>query len=144
MKNESEGNRGQAVAAFVVSLLAGLWMLASSLAGGMGWYAGMGNGRMMGGMGRGNMGMWMWRHGYMNDVMGAGAWSWIGLALAILVCVAAIIVYVRPQGHIAWGVTIIVGSVIAAATGVGFLPAVLGIVGGILAVTRPPSPNPNA
>lgn len=133
MKNEYEENQMKPVVAFVVSLLAGLWMLASSTAGCMGWHGGMGTGRMMGGMGRG--GMWMWRHGYMYDVMGAGVWSWLGFALAILVCAAAIIVYVRPQGHVAWGVTIIVGSVVAAATGVGFLPVFMGIVGGILAAT---------
>ena len=138
MKNEYEGNQRKPVAAFVVSLLAGLWMLVASAAGGMGWHGGMGHGRMMGGMGRGGMHTWMWRHDYMNDFMAAGAWSWIGLALAVLVCVAAVIVYVRPQGHIAWGVTIIVGSVIGAVTGVGFLPAVMGVIGGILAVTWRP------
>lgn len=141
MKTEQKENQGKPMAALVISLLAGLWMLGSSAAGGMGWHGGMGHGRMMGGMGRGSMGMWMWRHDYMNDFMAAGAWSWIGLAVAILLCVAAIIVYVRPQGHIAWGVTIIVGSVIAAITGAGFLPAVLGIVGGILAVTWRPTEN---
>lgn len=139
MNPTHEVNQRKPMAAFVVSLLAGLWMLVPSVAGCMGGHGWMRRGGMMDGMRHGGMGTWMWRHGYMHDSMTVGTWSWIGLALAVFVCIAATIVYARPQARTAWGVAIMVGSVAAAATGVGFLPAVMGVVGGMLAVTWRPN-----
>lgn len=138
-RKEHQTNQPGSVAAFVVSLLAGLWMLASAAMGGMGWLGGMGHGPMMGATGRADMPMWMWRHGFVPESIAAGAWSWLGLALAILVCSAAVLLYVRPRSPSTWGVVILIGSMTAALTGVGFLPAALGVTGGVLAILARPA-----
>ncbi len=113
------------VAAFVVSLIAGLWMLA--MGGMMGW-------GYMGGYG------WMWRHhGMMHGYGGGAMWSWIGIVAGIVVITGAVVLYAVPSAARFWGVVIIVASAIDLLAGMGgFLAGSLGIVGGILAVTWQP------
>lgn len=110
-------------AAFVLSLLAGLGLLARS---GMmyrwsheGWH--------------GRMGPWMgdWGPG---DFFALG-WPWLGVVAGILLLVAAVALYVRPEARRAWGIVIFVTASLHLLFGMGgFLPAVLALVAGALAV----------
>jgi len=123
-------------AAFVLSLLAGLWMLAM---GGwmMSWSPAGGNGTWgWGGMG-GMMGSgagWMWGHG----ILGVW-WPWFGLIAGIVVLVGAAMLYAKPETASAWGVVIVVVSALNLFLGMGgFLASVLGILGGALAMSGKP------
>jgi len=132
------------VAAFVVSLIAGIWMLA--MGGMMGW------GNMGGWSGGGHMttttgpaggagyGDWMWQHHEMMHGYGGGImWSWIGFAAGIIVLVGAVAVYTRPVAARNWGIVILIVSAVDLLAGVGgFLAGILGIIGGILAITWKP------
>jgi hypothetical protein len=115
-------------AAFVLSLLAGLWMLlARSIAAGPGGHWGMG-------------GYWMWSHHHMWYSGQArpylGAWSWFGILAGLVILAGAVILYSRPAQSRTWGVIILVVSALSLIAGLGgVLPALLGIVGGILALT---------
>lgn len=139
MVEAQEQPRGQLAVAFVLSLLAGLWML------GMGGYmGGFGMGGMMGGMGRGGMhgyagmygwnGMngWMWGRGMHTF----GLWSpWFGALAGILVIVGASILYSKPAQARTWGTIILVVSVLDFFLGMGGLVAgVLGVIGGAVAI----------
>jgi hypothetical protein len=136
METEQPRNEQRPVAAFAISLIAGLWMLASGgmMTAGYGW-GGMNGGYMMGMRGSGGMHTWMWRHGYMQQYWG-GAWpTWIGIAAAICVIAGAIAIYAQPRARRAWGPAILIASAVALVTGSGVVPGVLGIVGGILAMS---------
>jgi hypothetical protein len=114
-------------------------MLASSgmMAAGHGWGS-AGGGQMMGGPGYGGMHTWTWRHGYMQHYWG-GAWPpWAGIAAAVLVIAGAAVVYSTPRSSREWGVVVLIASAVALVTGSGIVPGVLGIVGGILALTWRP------
>ena len=102
----------KATAAFVLSLLAGLWMLS---AGGM--MGGFGMGGMMQGYGGqgghyGSYGMshfqgmsgWMWGSGMHAFGM---SWPWLGVAAGIVVLIGAVMLYVRPQQRRSWGLVIL-------------------------------------
>lgn len=124
-------------AAFVLSLLAGLWMLAmggwtmSRSPGSGAWSP---NGWGMGGM----MGSgWMWGHGFTGLW-----WPWAGLVAGIVVLVGAAMLYARPASAPAWGVAIVVVSALNFLFGMGgFLASVLGVLGGALAMSRRPRPS---
>ncbi len=116
----------QPVAAFVLSLLGGLWMLA---AGGM--MSGFGWGGMMGG--------WQGMHGWMmgpGGIRGFGVqWPWFGILAGIIVLVGAIMLYVKPEQRRNWGVVILVASALYMIVGMmGLLAGTLGVIGGILAL----------
>ena len=107
----------QPTAAFVLSLLAGLWMLG---AGGMmgGWH---GMGGWMGGRGIRTFGVW---------------WPWFGILAGIVVLVGAIMLYVRPEQRRSWGVVILVASALNIFLGMmGLLAGTLGVIGGVLGLT---------
>lgn len=108
---------GQPIAAFVLSLLAGLWMLAAGgMMGGVGW------GRMMGGM----QGM----HGW------GGRSPWFGVAAGIIVLIGAVMLYVRSEQRRSWGAVILVASALDIFLGMmGFLAGALGVIGGVLALS---------
>lgn len=107
----NNSNAERPVAAFVLSLLAGLWML---LAGGM-----------MGG------GSWMWSHGMV------GWWPWFGVVAGIIVLVGAAMLYAQPRQAPAWGIAILVVSALNLFLGMGgLLASLLGLIGGALALTR--------
>ncbi len=123
--------RGKPVAAFVVSLIAGLWMTA--VGGMMGW-----GGQMMRGPGQGGNGSyeWMWQHHRMMHAYAGGPWSWIGIAAGIVVLIGAVALYSRPSTAKAWGIVILAASVADLLAGAGgLLAGILGMVGGILAMT---------
>jgi len=70
-----------------------------------------------------------------------GGLSLIGLASGILVVISAIMLNARPEEHTVWGTVILVFSIISFLGMGGFLiGAILGIVGGALALSwKPPS-----
>lgn len=112
--------------AFVLSLLAGLWMLAT--------------GAMMYGFswGPGSMGGWMWGHG----MMGFGYWwPWFGLIAGVVVLIGAAMLYSKPEQSQGWGIVILIASALNFLMGMGgFLAGALGVIGGALALSwRPQS-----
>ena len=116
--------------AFVLSLLAGLWML--------------GSGGMMYGMHYN--GSWMWHQGMMHGTgmgfgMGLGTglwWPWFGFLAGTFVLVSAAMLYARPKQAKTWGAIILILSAIDAMVGMGgLLAGTLGIVGGALALAAP-------
>jgi hypothetical protein len=114
----------QPTVAFVLSLLAGLWMVATgSMMGGFGW------GGMMGGWH--GMGRWIW--GW--DMRSFGVlWPWFGL-FEIVVLVGAVLLYVKPEQRRSWGVVILVASALNFFVGMGgLLAGTLGVIGGALAL----------
>jgi hypothetical protein len=118
----------QPTAAFVLSLLAGLWMLA---AGGM--MSGFGWGGMMGG-GQGTSG-WMWGRGGMGS-FGVG-WPWSGVFAGIIVLIGSVMLYVKPAQRRSWGVVILVASALNLLLGMmGLLAGTLGVIGGVLALAK--------
>jgi hypothetical protein len=118
------------IVAFVLSLLAGLWMLsAGGMMGGFGW------GGMMGGhYGAAHwqgMGDWMWGRGMHAFGM---SWPWFGLVGGIVVLIGAVMLYVRPEQRRSWGLVILVISALDVFVGIGgLLAGALGVVGGVLA-----------
>jgi len=147
MDRRDTPRRGRPVAAFVICLIAGLWML------GMGGMA-MGWGAHMARYGWGVAGMhegahsgdwgpwhgWMWQHHQLMHGYGGGMlWGWIALAAGATVVAAALVFYSRPSAARSWGIVVLVASGVDLLAGAGgFLAAILGIVGGILAVTWRP------
>jgi hypothetical protein len=114
-------------AAFILALIAGLWMLTT---------------RGMIGRFAGPMALrwpWFWYHRMFH---GAGdvvptlrIWSWLGIVAGILVLVGAVIIYTRPSEIKSWGKIILIASAISLIIGLGgFLPGILGIVAGALAI----------
>ncbi len=121
-------------AAFVLSLLAGIWMLAAGgMMGGYRW------GGMMGGDGWGGMmGGWPGMHSWMwgQGTRGLGIWwPWFGVLAGIIVLVGAVVLYIKPEQRRSWGIVILVASALFLFAGMGNLIAgTLGVIGGILAV----------
>ena len=113
------------IAAFVVSLIAGLWML--TMGGMMGW-------------GYMSASHWMWQHHeMMHGYGGGGLWFWLGTLAAIVVVIGAVALYSRPTTAPRWGVVIIAVSCLALLAGVGgLLGGLLGMIGGFLAMTWQP------
>src|SRR5689334_13371459 len=97
---------------FILSLLAGLWML--------------GSGGMMYGM-HYNEGSWMWHQGMMRGMgmgMGFGIglgtalwWPWFGFLAGTTVLVSAAMLYARPAQSKTWGMIIVILSAIDALVG---------------------------
>lgn len=128
-------NEEKPVASFVVSLVAGILILAGSVmmvgfAFGPSYY-----GAMMGG----SYGMMNGYYGMMQ-AFGFSGWFYslmlIGVASGAIVLLGAMMVYTQPSKSSAWGVLILVFSIVSF-FGMGgfFLGAILGIVGGTLALT---------
>ncbi len=139
--SEMESNQiaERPVVAFVISLIAGIVVLS---AGAMMAFAGSPYywgyyGPMMGGYYGGMMGGY---YGMMGGFGLAGAWFYvltvIGVVAGIMILVGAIMVYNRPARGSSWGALILVSSIVSF-LGMGgfFLGAVLGVVGGVLAMT---------
>jgi len=127
MPEEQVQRTEQPTAAFVLSLIGGLWMLAAGgVMGGFGW------GGMMGG--------WQGMHGWMSGqdgMRGFGLrWPWFGIFAGIIVLVGAIMLYVKPEQRRSWGVVILVASALYLVVGMmGLLAGTLGVIGGVLALT---------
>lgn len=129
-------------AAFVLSLLAGLWMI------------GMG-GMMVGGGGPAFMqgtGTGMWGHmsgyGMTHGIMrnfGPGLWfPAFGPLAGLIVIAGAVVLYNRPDAARTWGLVILVVSLVDLFVGMGgLLAGALGITGGALAMSwTPGTPGP--
>jgi hypothetical protein len=111
------------IAAFVLTLLAGLWLLGRS----------------------GMMYRWgheAWRgpmHGWMEPwapgaFLGIG-WPWLGIVAGVILLVAAVALHVRPEARRQWGIVILVTSGLHLLLGMGgFLADILGLVAGGLAL----------
>jgi hypothetical protein len=127
----------QPTVAFVLSLLAGLWMLGmGGMMDGFGWGM-MGGGRGLGyGQGMGQwegMQGWMWGRGMQAFGL---RWPWFGLLAGIVVIIGAVMMYTKPQQHRSWGIVILVLSALDFLLGMGgVLAATLGVVGGALALS---------
>lgn len=81
--------------------------------------------------------------GAITSMIGAGLgfFGLVGAVLGIVVIVSAIMLYGSPDQHVTWGTVIIVLSIVSLFVGAsGFLLGlVLGVVGGILAITWKPA-----
>lgn len=127
-RRSSVSETAKPVAAFVVSLVAGVLILVGGLFGVVGWMAwgwvwGGGWG-MMGPM----MGRWM--------PMWLSTFSVLGLVSGIVIVASALMLQNRPSEAKTWGTLILVFSVVSLFGMGGFIiGAILGIIGGILALT---------
>ena len=111
--------------AFILSLLAGVWML--------------GSGGMMYGMGQSG-GSWMWHQGMMRGMGMAPIfwWPWFGFVAGVIVLASAAMLYVRPAQSKTWGFVILLFSAVDALVGMGgILAGTLGVVGGAIALATP-------
>jgi len=126
------------VASFVLSLIAGLLVLVGSatvmgLSSGSPRYGGMMGGYYYGGMMGGYYGM-------MRGFGFGGGWFYglaaIGIVSGIIILVGAIMLYNQPASSSTWGALILAFSIVSL-FGMGgfFFGAILGVVGGILALT---------
>ena len=117
----------QPTAAFVLSLLAGLWMLgAGSMMGGFGW------GGMTGGWHGGMMGGWMLGRGIGRFGV---LWPWYSIFAGVVVLVGAVMLYVKPEQRRSWGIVILVASALNIFIGMmGLLAGTMGVIGGVLAL----------
>jgi len=131
MKESQSQSAPKPTAAFALSLIAGIWMLGTrGLMAGFGWNLVM-------------RGHWMWGHGItrgMGGVIPVLFWGpWFGIIAGIIVLLAAVILYSNPSKAQSWGVVILIVSVLNLVVGMGgFLPGVLGIIGGALAIAWRP------
>ena len=128
-------------ASFILSLIGGVLILAGSgMTGLMGSYP-YTNG-MMGNLYGGYRGMMGGYYGMMG-VFGYGGWSLVAAAIGLIsgavVLIGAIMIYTQPNRISTWGLVILVFSILSL-FGMGgfFLGAILGMVGGILALSWRP------
>ncbi len=123
-------------APFVLSLLGGLLVLGSAgmmvaFAWGTPYYS------MMGGY----YGM---MNGYYGMMQGYGGWflgfGAIALISGIAILIGAVMIYTRPEKASSWGLLVLIFSVLSL-VGMGgfFIGAVLGIIGGVLAMSSRPA-----
>jgi hypothetical protein len=127
--------------AFILSLIGGILIL---LGGGVSsmWFmfGGFGIGGMMGGF-SGMMGGFQGMMGSLGIPFGfiSGLFL-IGLVSGIIITIGAVMLNARPSEHNAWGMIILVFSIISLLGMGGFLVgAILGIVGGALAISWKPT-----
>ena len=129
-------------AAFILSLIGGVFIL---LGGGimtiMGWptFCGIAGCRNYGGMMGFDFGMM--GNGYAYGF--SGMFGIAGLFFGVAVIISALMLYNNPAQHLTWGSVILVLSVLSifGSAMVGFgIGLILGVIGGILALTwKPPS-----
>lgn len=114
--------------AFALSLSGGILMLLSGWISWRWWTQGMPVG--WGGPWGSMMGGWnmMW-----------GSIPWLGLLSGLIVLIGAILLNAQPEQSVSWGIVILIFSVISL-WGMGgfFIGAVLGVIGGALAVGSKP------
>jgi len=126
--------------AFILSLIAGIFIL---LGGGMMSMIGSyGFGGMMGGYG-GYGGMMGPGFGMMGGLgYGFGFLGVLGLIFGLIVLISALMLNSKPEQHSTWGTLIVIFSVLSvfgSAMGGFGIGLVLGLIGGILAITwKPP------
>src|SRR5437867_840994 len=66
----------------------------------------------------------------------------VGLIFALIVLVGAVMLWMKPQQHVVWGVIVLLFSLFSIiSTGGLFIGLILGLVGGILGIVwKPPAP----
>ncbi|MDG6901306.1 MAG: hypothetical protein JRM80_05030 [Nitrososphaerota archaeon] len=125
-------------ASFVLSLIAGILIL-----GGAGMMMTFSNAIPYYGMMGGYYGMMGGYYGVTHG-FGYGGWFYgaaaVGLIAGIVVLVGAVMIYSRPSKAPTWGLLVLVFSILSF-FGMGgfFLGAILGIVGGVLAMVWKPA-----
>ncbi|MGD9676517.1 MAG: hypothetical protein AB7V19_07530 [Candidatus Bipolaricaulia bacterium] len=116
------------IAAVILSVLGGVWMVAT--------------GTMYGGWHMGSYGSmsWMWGHGMMGGVAATPSWwPWLGVVAGGVVLLGAIMAYVQRSRIKPWGIVILVASAVNLFFGMGgLLASALGITGGALVLTWGP------
>jgi hypothetical protein len=126
--------------AFILSLIGGILMLVGGGVSSM-WFmfGGLGMGGMMGGFGsmmggfQGMMGSLGIPFGFMSGFF------LIGLVSGVIVTIGALMLNTRPSEYNAWGMIILVFSIISLLGMGGFIVgAILGIIGGALAMSWKP------
>ena len=120
--------------AFILSLIGGILIL---LGGGVSYiwfmFGGFSMGGMMGGF-QGMMGSLGIPFGFMSGFF------LIGLVSGVIITIGSVMLNARPSEHNAWGMIILVFSIISLLGMGGFLVgAILGIVGGALAINWKPT-----
>ncbi len=130
--------------AFILSLVSGIFIL---LGGGMMSMIGSyGFSGMMSGFG-GYGGMMAPGFGMMGSLgYGFGFLGIMGLIFGLIVIISALMLNSKPEQHSTWGILIVIFSVLSvfgSAMGGFGLGLVLGLIGGILAITwKPPQTQP--
>jgi hypothetical protein len=136
-------NEERPTTAFLLSLVAGVFII---LGGGMMSMLGYGFMGMMdryGGLG-GSYGRWGGMMGPGFGMMGFafGMMGFLGLIFGVIVIISALMLNSKPQEHTTWGTLVLIFSVISifgSAMGGFGIGLILGIIGGILAITwKPP------
>jgi hypothetical protein len=128
-------------AAFVLSLIGGIFIL---LGGGMMSMLGYGFRGMMSSYG--GRGYGMMRPGFGMMGLAFGVMGILGLVFGVIVIISAIMLNSKPQEHTTWGTLIVIFSVLSivgSAMGGFGIGLVLGLVGGVLAITWKPSGTKN-
>jgi len=128
-------------AAFVLSLIGGIFIL---LDGGMMSMLGYGFRGMMSSYG--GWGYGMMRPGFGMMGLAFGVMGILGLVFGVIVIISAIMLNSKPQEHTTWGTLIVIFSVLSivgSAMGGFGIGLVLGLVGGVLAITWKPSGTKN-
>lgn len=128
-------------AAFVLSLIGGIFIL---LGGGMMSMLGYGFRGMMSSYG--GWGYGMMRPGFGMMGLAFGVMGILGLVFGVIVIISAIMLNSKPQEHTTWGTLIVIFSVLSivgSAMGGFGIGLVLGLVGGVLAITWKPTGTKN-
>ena len=123
-------NEERPTTAFVLSLVGGVFILLSG--GMMSTIGSFGFGGMMGFGGMGGMMGWT----------GFGLFGILGLIFGVIVVISAIMLNSKPQEHATWGTLIVLFSVLSIFGGAmgGFgVGLILGLIGGVLALTWKPT-----
>ncbi|MDG6980849.1 MAG: DUF4064 domain-containing protein [Nitrososphaerota archaeon] len=128
-------------APFILSLIAGFLILS-----GVGMMTTFSYGTPYYGMMGGYYSMMNGYYGMMQG-FGGGGWFYgaaaVGLIAGIVVLVGAIMIYARPNNASTWGLLVLIFSILSF-FGMGgfFIGAILGIVGGVLAMVWKPGAAP--
>ena len=130
--------REEPIAAFVLSLISGLLILAGS--GLVMSFSGQLSSYYYGGMMGGHYGMINGYYGMMRGFGFGGMWFYglaaIGIISGIIILVGAIMLYNQPTKTSTWGALILAFSIVSFFGMSGFfIGAILGVLGGILAIT---------
>ncbi len=136
MKLEVEG---KPVAPFILGLIAGIFIFLGAIV--MSMFA-FGTASMMGSMGGAMSGIMsnMYAGMSMGMMMGfAPALTVVGIASGVMVILGSVMVYTHPSESQLWGAIILAFSVVSIIGGMGgfLVGLVLGVVGGVLALTWP-------
>lgn len=133
------GSNKKPIAAFVLSLLSGVFIIL----GGSVWCLWLDGHWDMGWM-EGVMHGWE-EHMHSWGIEGSASYTMgvLGIVLGVIVIVSAVMLYMNPIQHELWGALIIAFSVISVLTCMGGMGVglVLGIIGGIVAIFWRPRKN---